>query len=241
MKSAFSIQNKLHPLLIEVGSLIQNKIHSLDNVKDLSLDPQLKEIYGNLNNEDLFIINEFYKATGFRRIHLEVACLGSSLQILHSVFFPDPRFEIPIFGVDLIVISDKISAAIVDLSPVSENFSKFYSTSMSSITIPKFQKLREIPNWGNIFSPYVCFICPVDSLEEKLFLNLIEDYLSVLSKFLQNIRPDDTESLSTIERFNFQKLYCLHQKQNDKTRSVLSRFFGSSWANRYIDEILFDC
>ena len=241
LKSAFIIQNKLHPLLLEVFDLLQNKINSFDNVKALCLDPQLKQIYRSLDNEDLFIINEFYQAKGFRKLHLEVASLGNSMQILHSVFFPDPCFEIPIFGVDLVVISDKISAAIVDLSPVTKNTSEFFNSSMDSITTPKFKEFRDLPDWGTIFSPYVCFISPVDNNEEKSFLTLIEDYLSILSTLHNNLKPEHSESLNTKERFNFQRLYCLHQRQNDKTRSVLTKFFGSSWANRYIDDILFDC
>ena len=227
--------------MLDVVGLVQNRINSFDNVKTLNLDPKLKKIYGSLNNEDLFIINEFYQAKGFRKLHLEVASLGNSMQILHSVFFPDPCFEIPIFGVDLVVISDKISAAIVDLSPVSKNTSKFFKSSMASITIPNFKAFRDLPDWGGIFSPYVCFISPVDNNEEKSFLKLIEDYLSALSTFLNNIKPEHADSINTKERFNFQKLYCLQQKQNDKTRSVLSKFFGSSLANRYIDDILFEC
>ncbi len=227
--------------MLDVVSLVQNRINSFEDVKVLSLDPQLKQIYGSLNNEDLFIINEFYQAKGFRKLHLEVASLGNTLQVLHSVFFPDPCFDIPIFGVDLVVISDKISAAIVDLSPVTKNTSEAFNSNMSSIVIPKFKEFRDLPTWGNIFSPYVCFICPVDNSEEILFLKLIEEYLSILSTFLNNIKPDHFESFNTKERFDFQKLYCLNQKQNDKTRSVLTKFFGSSWANRYIDDILFDC
>lgn len=227
--------------MLEVVGLVENKINSFDNVKALTLDPQLEKIYGSLNSEDLFIINEFYQAKGFRKLHLEVASLGNSMQILHSVFFPDPCFEIPIFGVDLVVISDKISAAIVDLSPVTKNTSEFFNSIMDSITIPKFNEFRDLPDWGNIFSPYVCFISPIDKNEEKSFIKLIEDYLSILSTLLNNIQPDHSESFNTKERFNLQKLYCLHQKQNDKTRSVLTKFFGSSLANRYIDDILFDC
>jgi len=40
---------------------------------------------------------------------------------LHCVFFPDPKFDIPIFGMDLVKINDIVSAAIVDLSPASQN------------------------------------------------------------------------------------------------------------------------
>ena len=91
----------------------------MSDVKSLSVDPKSTEIYSNNKKEELFIFNEFYQAKGFRKIHLEVAKLGNSFQILHCVFFPDPTFNVPIFGVDVVSASGGGTAAIVDLSPVS--------------------------------------------------------------------------------------------------------------------------
>ena len=213
----------------------------MTDVKPLSVDPKSRKIYSNLNNEELLIVNEFYQAKGFRKLHLEVAKLGKSLQILHCVFFPDPCYQIPIFGVDLVITSNNISAAIVDLSPVTKEPSKLIESNIDLINIPKFKEPRDLPEWGGIFSPYVCFIRPVDFFEEKLFLKLIEDYLSILFSLLPSISPDKSDSISTIERLNYQKRYCLHQKRNDKTRAILTNYFGSSWANEYIDDILFGC
>ena len=114
----FCSQSKLHPLLLEAIEIIKNRINALSDVKSLSFDPKSSEIYSNNKKEELFIFNEFYQAKGFRKIHLEVAKLGNSFQILHCVFFPDPCYSLPIFGVDLVFSSNNISAAIVDLSPV---------------------------------------------------------------------------------------------------------------------------
>jgi phycocyanobilin:ferredoxin oxidoreductase len=47
--------------------------------------------------------------------------------------------------------------------------------------------------------------------------------------------------LDTMDRLNYQKRYCLSQKRNDKTRGILTKFFGSSWADEYINKILFEC
>ena len=128
MNSVFCTQSKLHPLLLEATELIKNRIKTLSDVKSLSVDPKSTEIYKHLNKEELFIINEFYQAKGFRKIHLEVAKLGNSFQILHCVFFPDPCYELPIFGVDLVFSSNNISAAIVDLSPVGESVSRLLNS-----------------------------------------------------------------------------------------------------------------
>ena len=213
----------------------------MTDVKPLSVDPKSRKIYSNLNNEELLIVNEFYQAKGFRKIHLEVAKLGKSLQILHCVFFPDPCYELPIFGADLVVNSNNISAAIVDLSPVGKHLPDFLLSEISSLKVPEFNEPGNLPEWGFIFSPYVCFIRPVDSLEEKLFLNLTDQYLSLLLALLVRINVDDTNSLETMERLNYQKRYCFNQRRNDKTRGILTNFFGTSWADEYINKILFEC
>ena len=241
MESVFCTQSKLNPLLLEAFELIKNRINSLTDVEPLYIDPKLSKIYSDLNKEELFITNEFYKAKGFRKIHLEVAKLGKSLQILHCVFFPDPCYELPIFGADLVVSSDNISAAIVDLSPVGKYLPDPLISQLRSLKVPKFNEPGKLPEWGFIFSPYVCFIRPVDFVEEKLFLELIDLYLSLLLSLLVKVGEEEINSLDTMNRLNYQKRYCLNQKRNDKTRGILTKFFGSSWANEYINKILFEC
>ena len=227
--------------MLEAFELIKNRIKSLTDVEPLYIEPKLNKIYSNINKDDLFIINEFYQAKGFRKIHLEVAKLGKSLQILHCVFFPDPCYELPIFGTDLVVNSNNISAAIVDLSPVGKNLPDSLISQIRSLEVPKFNESGKLPEWGFIFSPYVCFIRPVDSLEEKLFLELIDQYLSLLLSLLVKVSKDEINSLDTMNRLNYQKRYCLNQKRNDKTKGILTNFFGSSWADEYINKILFEC
>ncbi len=82
---------------------------------------------------------------------------------------------------------------------------------------------------------------PVDILEEKLFLKLIDQYLSLLLSLLVKVKEDEINSLDTMNRLNYQKRYCSNQKLNDKTRAILTKFFGSSWADEYINKILFEC
>ena len=241
MKSVFSTQYKFNPILLEAFKLIKNRINLLTDVEPLNIDRNSRKIYSNLNNEELFIINEFYRAKGFRKIHFEIAKLGKSLQILHCVLFPDPCYELPIFGADLVVNSNNISAAIVDLSPVGNYLPDSLISQMRSLKVPEFKDPGKLPEWGFIFSPYVCFIRPVDFLEEKLFLKLIDQYLSLLLDLLDRVRSDEISSLDTMSRFKYQKRYCSNQKRNDKTRSILTSFFGSSWTDEYINKILFEC
>ena len=241
MKSVINTQYKLSPILLEAYKLIKHRFNSLTDVEPLIIDSRSGRLSCNIHNDELLIINEFYKAKGFRKIHFEVAKLGKSLQILHCVFFPDPCYELPIFGADLVVNSKNISAAIVDLSPVGNHLPDSLISEMGSLKVPEFKEPGRLPEWGFIFSPYVCFIRPTDFREEKLFLKVIDQYLSLLLDLMARISDDEPNSLDTMNRFNYQKRYCSNQKRNDKTRSILTNFFGSSWAEEYINKILFEC
>ncbi len=239
--SSFINGKGLHPLLDSVADLIRLSRVELPDLNPLDLDLELQSIYKKVDGEDLFIVNELHKARGFRKLHLEIARIGSTLQILHCVFFPEPTYDLPIFGVDLVVSNDKVSAAIVDLSPVSDVFPASLKSGLEEIDMPDFQDSRKLPEWGSIFSSQVCFIKPNNNEEEEQFLQIIDQYMKSLIAFSLTIEPDSPLSPFTIARHKGQHYYCQQQKLNDKTRNVLSKTFSPKWADRYIDVVLFEC
>ena len=210
------------------------------DVEPLELEPNLRNIYGKLGGDDLSILNELHKARGFRKLHIETAFFGSSLEILHAVFFPHPTFDLPIFGVDLVANASGISAAIVDLSPVSKDLPSDIELELMKLDIPNFKKVRKLPDWGDIFSPYVQFITPANNIENDYFLSLVDQFLKILISHLNSIKPDANDSITSYERYQRQIYYCQQQKQNDKTRKVLENAFGSDWTEKYIEMVLFD-
>ncbi len=212
----------------------------LSGVQPLELDSDLRNIYGKSGGDDLCIVNELYEARSFRKLHLETALFGTSMEILHVVFFPHPNFDLPIFGLDIVAISGRISAAIVDLSPVSKKLPLWIDNQLKQIKTPVFQKVRDLPEWGDIFSSYVQFVSPVNSTEKELFKLIIDKFLDIIISYSDSIVSDPMDSSSTMDRYKGQLYYCLQQKRNDKTRAVLANAFSPTWANRYIDMVLFD-
>jgi len=231
---------RLHPFLESIAGLIRLRRESLSGLTSIDINSELLNIKGKLDGEDVFIYNEFHRARGIRKLHLEIARLGIGLEILHCVFFPDPTFDIPIFGVDVVTTPKGILAAVVDLSPVANELSSEFKNELSKISFPSFRRIRDLPDWGNIFSKYVQFIRPDGNDEEGYFLQIVDDYLRILVDSLSSIEPEQEDSASTVERFEFQQFYCIQQKRNEKTRNVLERVFNSEWADQYIDKILFD-
>ena len=211
----------------------------LENLNFQKIDPKLSRITSAEIGKELFIENEFYKAKGFRKLHIEVAEFSKNIKILHCVFFPDPKFDIPIFGMDLVKINDVVTAAIVDLSPVSKNQSLKYNKYLSKIDLTLFANLRQIPSWGEIFSKNVFFASLKTEYEKKSFCEIVDKYLSTLIQISSNPSPDlDQEIIK--EREHFQRNYCLQQMKNDKTSMVLLKYFDKKWVDNYIRNVLFD-
>ena len=231
---------EMHPLVIALADRIRSCRDGFPQLNPLTLSGDLEEIIGTLDGEDLFIRNEVHCCRGFRKLHLEIARLGLGLQILHCVFFPDPRFDLPVFGADIVASPAGISAAIIDLSPVEDQLPDAIEKALKVTLIPAFQQVRELPTWATIFSPYVRFIRPVNEEEEEWFVELVNDYLRILGSAVELAQPDEPSAPSTLARYHGQVSYCRQQKRNDKTRRVLEKAFGTEWADRYIEELLFD-
>ncbi|WP_032526022.1 phycocyanobilin:ferredoxin oxidoreductase [Prochlorococcus marinus] len=227
------------PLILDLLKNIREHRSTLENLKCINFDPNLSNIISNEIGKELYIENEFHKAKGFRKLHIEVAEFSKNLKILHCVFFPDPRFDIPIFGMDLVKINDIVSAAIVDLSPASQNQGVKYEKFLSKVDKSSFTSLREIPNWGEIFSENVFFASLKSKFEKIDFCRVVDEYLSILIKLNKEAKPDFKEEIIQ-ERIDYQKNYCVQQLKNEKTSMVLLKYFDEKWVKNYMKTVLFD-
>mgnify|MGYP001425196344 CR=1 FL=1 len=231
--------NLIDPLILDLLEKIRGHRNSLNNLKVIEIDPELSTIISNKKGKELYIKNEFHEARGFRKLHIEVAEFSKNLKILHCVFFPDPKFDIPIFGMDLVKVNDIVSAAIVDLSPVSKHQNIKYDKTLSKVDRSSFSSLRTIPEWGKIFSKNVFFASLKTESENKSFCQIVDYYLSILIGISRKAQPDFDPGIIE-ERILSQKNYCVQQMKNDKTSMVLQKYFDKKWVEDYIKNVLFD-
>lgn len=230
----------VHPLVDALAARIRQIRQELPELQPLELDPALEAISGSLDGERLFIRNELHQSRGLRKLHLETARLGAGLQILHGVFFPDPRYDLPVFGADIVASRGVVSAAIVDLSPVAGALPEGIAHRLAQRTRPPFSEVRELPPWGSIFSPHVLFVRPRGPEEEGWFVEEVGAVLELLADACRGTDPLSWDNPATVARWAGQLHYCHQQKQNDKTRRVLEKAFNPQWANTYIETLLFD-
>ena len=239
MSESLTKTKLIDPLILTLLQNIRGHRSNLKELECVDVDPKLLWIFSNREGKEFHITNEFHKAKGFRKLHIEVAEFSKRLKILHCVFFPDPKYDIPIFGIDLVKVNEVVSAAIVDLSPSSKNQNIKYDNLLSLIDKSGFESEREIPEWGDIFSKNVFFASLKNESEKNAFCEIVDNYLLVLTKLSKTVCPDiDKEIIE--ERINYQKKYCIQQMKNEKTSLVLLRYFDKKWVDEYIKKVLFD-
>jgi phycocyanobilin:ferredoxin oxidoreductase len=234
------VSEGVHPLVDALAARIRHIRQGLPELRSLELDPALEAISGSLDGEKLFIHNELHRSRGLRKLHLETARLGAGLQILHCVFFPDPCYDLPVFGADIVAGRGVVSAAIVDLSPVTGALPAEIASRLAQRPRPPFSEIRELPPWGAIFSPHVLFVRPRTPEEEGWFVEEVAAVLELLADASRRAHPLAWNDPATLARWKGQHHYCHQQKQNDKTRRVLEKAFNPEWANTYIETLLFD-
>lgn len=235
-----SLRDQQHPLIRQWADRIEAVWQETLALSPYHLPADLGYVEGRLEGEKLVIENRCYQTPQFRKLHLELARVGNILDILHCVMFPDPGYNLPMFGTDLVGGRGAISAAIVDLSPVSENrmLPDNYRSALAKLPAFEFSQRRQLPEWGDIFSEFCLFIRPEGSEEEVQFLTYAETMLRVHCQQAATAQLVSPEAQAQI--LEGQRYYCTQQQQNDKTRRVLEKAFGPEWAERYMSTVLFD-
>ncbi|MFB2768280.1 phycocyanobilin:ferredoxin oxidoreductase [Pelatocladus sp. BLCC-F211] len=235
-----SLRDQQHPLIRQLANSIEAAWHKHLDLSPYHLPAELGYVEGRLEGEKLIIENRCYQTPQFRKMHLELAKVGNMLDILHCVMFPRPEYDLPMFGCDLVGGRGQISAAIADLSPVNSehSLSEAYTSALVALPVPDFSQPRDLPEWGDIFSEFCMFVRPSSTEEETMFLKRVEAFLDI---HCQNaIASNQISPDKVVQIIAGQHNYCTKQQQNDKTRRVLEKAFGSEWADNYMTTVLFD-
>ena len=67
------------PLVLSLLQNIRGHRSKLKNLIYVEVDPKLSNIISNVEGKEFYIENEFHKANGFRKLHIEVAEFSKSL------------------------------------------------------------------------------------------------------------------------------------------------------------------
>lgn len=229
-----------HHLVRQLAELIERTCRVHFELEPLTIPVEFHRIDGSVNGQRLKIGNQAWESPQFRKIHIQLARIGSALDVLHCTMFPRVDHDLPIFGAELVAVGAKVNAAIVDLSPTSPDRRLPADLEEALARLPKvrFSHPRELPEWGDIFSEHCLFLRLEGLVEEERFLSRAGDYLHLHCERAARAEPVAPERRTALAAM--QRQYCIKQQSNEKTRQILERAFGTGWTERYVSTVLFD-
>ncbi|APD48354.1 phycoerythrobilin:ferredoxin oxidoreductase [Synechococcus sp. CS-602] len=170
-------------------------------------------------------------------------------QVLNLVISPEPRFDLPFFGADLVTLPGGHLIAL-DLQPVLKR-DRLHTQAVWSRLRPVFDHFRALlPDGGPIpdeaepyFSP--CFLwtrLPLTAESETLIEGpLMAAFVAYLDLYLDLIAEANPVDDSRMQQLKEGQLrYLDYRAEKDPARGMLTRFYGEEWTEAYIHGFLFD-
>ncbi len=182
------------------------------------------------------------KLRQIRAAHVEG---GDSLQVLNFVIFPEPQYDLPFFGADLVTLPGGHLIAI-DMQPLFQT--PAYRAQYSDSIVPILQSyLPDLP-WGGDFPEEAkAFFSPAflwtrtkdDDIVATRVFEAFKEYLQAYLDFVDRAQPiSDPQRLAEI--LQAQRAYLKYRSEKDPARGMLTRLYGEEWTEEYIHGFLFD-
>ena len=187
-----------------------------------------------------------FKSPKLRQIRAAHVQGGDSLQVLNFVIFPELNYDLPFFGADLVTLPGGHLIAI-DMQPLFAR-DEAYQAKYSEPILPMFHAYQQDLPWGGdfpeeakqYFSPAFLWTRPSKTavVEDRVFA-AFSDYLNAYINFVEQAEEvKERDQLAAI--VEAQTSYANYRAEKDPARGMLTRLYGSEWAEEYIHGFLFD-
>ena len=196
--------------------------------------------------EQVLTTSHAFKSPKLRQIRAAHVQGGNSLQVLNFVIFPQPNYDLPFFGADLVTLPGGHLIAL-DMQPLFRDNPE-YQQKYTEPILPIFQAHQQYLEWGGdfpeeaqpFFSPAFLWTRPQETeiVQTRVFA-AFKDYLQAYLDFVNQAELiSDREQQKSI--LAAQKRYINYRAEKDPARGMFTRLYGSEWTEEYIHGFLFD-
>ena len=196
--------------------------------------------------EEVLTTSYAFQSLKLRQIRAAHVQGGKSLQVLNFVIFPQPTYDLPFFGADLVTLPGGHLIAL-DMQPLFRD-EPTYQAKYTEPILPIFKQHQQHLEWGGdfpqeaqpFFSPAFLWTRPqkTEIVQTKVFA-AFKDYLQAYLDFVEQAEPI-RENKELEEVLQAQRRYLAYRAEKDPARGMFTRLYGEEWTEEYIHGFLFD-
>lgn len=192
------------------------------------------------------IVNHCYASDEYRKIRMTYYDAGDSVQVFNSVWYPDPKYNLPVLGIDLLSFNRKKYLAIVDFQPLHEDEDD-HATTYEHILQPikdKYDNLKgrmssKFYDETQFFSKEMLFARFDDeNIVEDDLTPAFKSYVKTHLDLVKNTSP--SKSSKDIQHvFDRHTAYDTYSADRDPAAGLFAAMFGKEWSEDFIYDFLF--
>lgn len=192
------------------------------------------------------IVNQCYKSDEYRKIRMTYYDAGDNTQVFNSVWYPDPAYNLPVLGIDLLAFNRKKYLAIVDFQPLHEDEKDHAQTFEHKLKPIKeqYDSLKgrmsaKFYDETQFFSEQMLFARFDDEkIVERDLLPAFQRYVNAHVKLIRDTTPDMSSKgqQSVLDR---QTAYDTYSAERDPATGLFAAMFGKEWAEDFVFDFLF--
>jgi 15,16-dihydrobiliverdin:ferredoxin oxidoreductase len=190
------------------------------------------------------IVNLCASSKEYRKIRMTYYDAGDNTQVFNSVWYPDPEYNLPVLGIDLLAFNRKKYLAIVDFQPIHEEEAD-HATKYEHLLEPikeKYDSLKgrmssKFYDETQHFSQQMLFARFDDEgiVSQDLF-PAFQAYVKAHLKLVRSTvrRPEEVKSV-----LECQKDYDTYSAERDPATGLFTAMYGADWAQEFVHDFLF--
>jgi 15,16-dihydrobiliverdin:ferredoxin oxidoreductase len=185
-----------------------------------------------------------FSSNEYRKIRMTYYDAGDNTQVFNAVWYPDPKYNLPILGIDLLAFNRKKYLAIVDFQPLHEK-EEDHAATYEDILKPikeKYDSLKgrmssKFYDETQFFSQEMLFARFDDeNIIQKDLEPAFQEYVKTHVELLRNTEANPSQAASVLER---QKAYDTYSAERDPATGLFAAMFGGEWAGGFVHNFLF--
>ena len=190
------------------------------------------------------IVNLNFSCDEYSKIRMTYYDAGENTQVFNSVWYPDPKYNLPVLGIDLLAFNRKKYLAIVDFQPLHENEDDHAAT-YEHILKPikeEYDSLKgrmssKFYDETQFFSQEMLFA----RFDDEAIVNndlapAFQEYVKTHLELVRSTKPSPETVDHVLER---QKEYDIYSAERDPATGLFAAMFGGEWAADFVHNFLF--
>lgn len=190
------------------------------------------------------IVNLCASSKEYRKIRMTYYDAGDNTQVFNSVWYPDPEYDLPVLGIDLLAFNRKKYLAIVDFQPIhdeEEDHAMPYEHLLEPIK-EKYDSLKgrmssKFYDETQHFSQQMLFARFDD--EGIVSQDLFPAFQAYVKTHLDLVRSTERRPENVKTVLECQKDYDTYSADRDPATGLFTAMYGADWAQDFVHDFLF--